>query len=471
MYLLFLKTKNMKQIFCIAILLLGMAAECEAQTWTKLGIDTNKLFNGYVYALCADDSNNIYVAGMLQDTGWAGYDTYHVAKWDGNAWSIVGTDSNSLLANDGIRTLCIGKQNHYLYAAGYFTNGALPYTGTFYVAQWDGSRWSELGTSSNALNANGCINKICTDDSGNVYAAGNFRNDSGYEYVAKWNGTKWQELGYLHANSYINALCVDDSLNVYAAGNFTDSTSRVFVAKWSNALNKWIHLPVVIDTVGIIGEVITAIVLDTLNQIYIGFEFYDAYGNDCNVYKYMDNNWNKLGTLNRKSSTNVLCIDKQNNLYATECLPNNIHIYNVYLWNEISATWTVVGDSNNSLVFNGVIGAMCLDNNNNIYAAGSLVDSITNQNYVVKYRNNTKVEPLNRGNETINVYPNPVQDELFINTKTIGDEIAYYLYDLSGKILMRGKLLGNDTTIGMQDLPIGVYLLKVNDETFRIVKA
>ena len=40
---------------------------------------------------------------------------------------------------------------------------------------------------------------ICTDESGNIYAAGYFTNHSGNSYVAKYNGTVWSELGGANA--------------------------------------------------------------------------------------------------------------------------------------------------------------------------------------------------------------------------------------------------------------------------------
>ncbi len=49
-----------------------------------------------------------------------------------------------------------------------------------------GATWSEVGTGSNALNANDDINTVSTDRSGNIYAAGAFVNASGKFYVARY---------------------------------------------------------------------------------------------------------------------------------------------------------------------------------------------------------------------------------------------------------------------------------------------
>jgi hypothetical protein len=59
----------------------------------------------------------------------------------------------------------------------------------------DGQKWVELGIGDKKLIANGGILSLATDDKGNVYAAGQFRNSQGYRYGAKWNGNSWSELG------------------------------------------------------------------------------------------------------------------------------------------------------------------------------------------------------------------------------------------------------------------------------------
>ena len=86
------------------------------------------------------------------------------------------------------------------------------------------AQWRELG-GNNSLAADAFIDAVCRDASGNTYAAGDFTNGvnifSGNKYVAKYNGTSWSELGganALSANDVIKTICTDPSGNVYAAG-------------------------------------------------------------------------------------------------------------------------------------------------------------------------------------------------------------------------------------------------------------
>ena len=79
-----------------------------------------------------------------------------------------------------------------------FTVDSIPVNPS-YVAKWDGTTWSELGTGTNALNADDWIFSVCSDRYGNIYTGGLFTDtsltyidslDTSYYhpvYVAKYN--------------------------------------------------------------------------------------------------------------------------------------------------------------------------------------------------------------------------------------------------------------------------------------------
>lgn len=69
---------------------------------------------------------------------------------------------------------------------------------------------------------------------------------------------------------------------------------------------------------------------------------------------------------------------------------------------------------------------------------------------------------------TIRVYPNPTADMLIIDGVTAKQEIA--IYSLNGAKVLSSQSQEGTNTIQVSDLPNGVYLLKLANETFKLIK-
>jgi hypothetical protein len=163
--------------------------------------------NDRVQAL-AWDGTNLYAAGSFTRAG--GVAASRIAKWDGTAWSALGTGiygSVSALAWDGAN----------LYAGGDFTWAGGEAAN--YVAKWDGTAWSPLGT---GLGSSVSVLAWCGN---NLYAGGWFTSAGGVvaNCIAKWDGTAWSALGAGRATG-VQALAWDGT-NLYAGGRYQ-------VAKW-----------------------------------------------------------------------------------------------------------------------------------------------------------------------------------------------------------------------------------------------
>lgn len=195
--------------------------------WYRFG----SIAQNSITSIIIDSSGNVYVTGS--DINSRG--KYYVSKVNGNIWSELGTGANALNANMAISTLALDPAGN-VYAAGYF-NEATPASSYSYVAKWNGTSWSELGTGDKALKASNILS-ILTDAAGNVYAAGGLFTKS-YYYVAKWDGNSWSELGTgtnsLLANSTINTLAMDIHGNIYAAGLFDNTNNKNYVAEYGSA--------------------------------------------------------------------------------------------------------------------------------------------------------------------------------------------------------------------------------------------
>lgn len=77
---------------------------------------------------------------------------------------------------------------------------------------------------------------------------------------------------------------------------------------------------------------------------------------------------------------------------------------------------------------------------------------------------------------TVSAYPNPTTDFLNLKVENFNNQnLSYQLFDISGKLLETKKMEGDQTKIGMSNLPHAAYFIKVtrnNEEvkTFKIIK-
>jgi hypothetical protein len=192
-------------------------AKWNGSAWSALGAG----LNDFVYAL-AVSGTNLYVGGSFKTAG--GNSANRIAKWDGSAWSALGSGLNGT-----VQALAVSGSD--LYVGGSFTTATNTGGATVTVnrvAKWNGSAWSALGTGLTGSSANALA--VAGSD---LYVGGNFTTagGNGATNMAKWNGSAWSALGW--TGSYVIALAVSGS-NLYAGGSFTttDGSSANRVAKW-----------------------------------------------------------------------------------------------------------------------------------------------------------------------------------------------------------------------------------------------
>ena len=77
----------------------------------------------------------------------------------------------------------------------------------------------------------------------------------------------------------------------------------------------------------------------------------------------------------------------------------------------------------------------------------------------------------------VSAYPNPTTDYLELKVENLQlSELSYKLYDISGKVYQNKEIGNGITKIEMQNLPQGIYFIKVIDtknkefKTFKIIK-
>ncbi len=181
--------------------------------------------DGTVNAAVVDDISNLYIGGEFTIAG--DVRANRVAKWNGSAWSALGSGLGGI-SYPNVLTLALSGTN--LYAGGVFTTaGGNPATN---IAKWDGNVWSGLGPGMNNY-----VRALALSGT-NLYAGGDFTTAGGVNVsgIAKWDGVLWSPLGIGLGGvptPVVYALAVSGT-NLYAGGYFTtaDGNPANRIAKW-----------------------------------------------------------------------------------------------------------------------------------------------------------------------------------------------------------------------------------------------
>ncbi len=244
--------------------------------WSSVGAPPG--LDASVSATVVDNSGNLYVGGNFTIAG--GISANRVAKWDGSAWSALGSGMSNMV-------VALAVSGTDLYAGGGFTTaGAITAN---YIAKWNGNAWSALGSG-----MNGWVYALEVSST-NLYAGGYFTTAGGTTVngIAKWDGSAWSALGS-GMNNLVRALAVSGT-NLFAGGNFTTAggTAANYIAKWDGSA--WSALGSGMEAGGD-GTWVSALALSG-TDMYAGGSFTTAGGTAANyIAKWNGNVWSALGS-------------------------------------------------------------------------------------------------------------------------------------------------------------------------------
>jgi trimeric autotransporter adhesin len=281
-------------------------ARWDGATWSALGSNaagTDGALNHWVGALVVSGTD-LYIGGDFTDAAGIAQADY-MARWNGNGWSALG--SNPAGTNGALNSwvFALAMAGTDLYVGGDFTNAA-GIAQADYVARWDETSWSAVG--SDPAGTNGVFNHsvwalaVAGDE---LYAGGPFTDAAGItqaDYIARWDGASWTALGASPADGLLNgavlALAVSGT-DLYVGGAFTNVAKipqADYIARWDGVA--WHALGA--DPGGSDGALTNAVEALAVSgdSLYVGGHFFNAAGiaQADRVARWDGSNWSALGT-------------------------------------------------------------------------------------------------------------------------------------------------------------------------------
>ncbi len=206
--------------------------------WWSLGTGVD-IPNVRAFAVFDDGSGPaLYAGGSFWIAG--SITVRSIARWDGSSWSALSGSFGTGL-NHAVYALEVFDDGTgpALHVGGEFTSaGATPAN---YIARWDGSEWSSVGSAPVGAGTNDIVYALRTFDDGTgmaLYAGGDFTSAGGNStnHIAKWDGASWQPLG-VGINDTVSALIEFDDGGgpaLYVGGTFTTAGGSVSanIARW-----------------------------------------------------------------------------------------------------------------------------------------------------------------------------------------------------------------------------------------------
>jgi hypothetical protein len=239
-------------------------AKWNGTAWSTLGTGAN----GNVLAVAVAGSGDVYIGGFFSGAG--GVSTPKVARWNGTAWSGLGTGLGSGNSVENVAALVIAGNGDVYAGGGFGLAGGLPANS---IARWNGTAWSALGTgATNGVGSGNSVLAMTMAANGDLYVGGAFSQAGGIpaSRIARWNGTTWSALGTGTANGVngqVQALGVAPNGDVYVGGLFSQAggASAPGIARWSGTA--WSPLGTGLNRFA------AALVVAPTSKVYVGGPF------------------------------------------------------------------------------------------------------------------------------------------------------------------------------------------------------
>lgn len=465
--------------------------------WTKTigGSGTEK-----AYGVTVDKYGSVYMTGFYQTSTLtigastfsnSGLSDIFIVKYDslGNQlWARKeggnGNDVGKSLTADTLGNLYLGANFGGTLAIGTNTYSAI--LTHLLLAKYNSASGALIWSKTTASNGSDQTFHIASDKSGNVFATGYYSSGNcviGTTTLTNVSSNDMYTLKIDPSGNYLWAKSV--------TGNYSKEGLRVAPDKNGD----------VIVAAHFSGTVVTA---GTQTITNAGGTIQD----DILILKYDANGilqWNKVFGGNSYEYPYGMTLDTASNIYITGYTQSASVKFGTFTLTTISGNLYMakLDPSGNAIWGKSVAGqpswgdygyACASDRNSNIYFGGSYRShpiSLTPFNlnntdashntydlFITKLGTVTGVEELSQ-TFNANVYPNPVQDKLIVRLKDANETCLIQLHDMSGKSVDVNPIVFENADgvksyeIGMQMIPSGVYVLKLDNgkksERFKVI--
>ena len=470
-------------------------AKWDGLNWSELGGVNNSTFPYNMTAIAIDQNGQIYIGGWFQNGN-------RVAKWNGTSWNELGGINNSTF-NSSISSLVIDKLGN-IYANGKFKNQ----NGYNYVAKWDGISWQEMGgENSSKYNNNEAYNgiELSIDRNNNLYWAFNTNNTNlsiaKYFYPptvnsffpisagkgnvvtikgSNFNGVTGVKFGLDSAFSYA---IVNDSTIQAVVGSGGSGDISITNPGGTSTISGFTFIPAPIIN-SISPTKIGANGIVTINGENFSTTTSVKFGGKPALYYSVVSNTTINATVSNGNSgyVSVTTLGGKDSLDGFIFIPAPVISSFAPTSAKVGETVTIIG-TNLSDATKVSFGGMTAKSFT-ILSAGTIqavLDSGSTGSVSVTTPGGkdslagfiftpTQTGLLELTSKNLQVYPNPAQDNITIQSEMNLIGQSYNIYDCIGKLVLNGAIENQTTPISLQALNNGIYTLVIGTNSRKVIK-
>jgi uncharacterized protein (TIGR02145 family) len=102
--------------------------------------------------------------------------------------------------------------------------------------------------------------------------------------------------------------------------------------------------------------------------------------------------------------------------------------------------------------------------NNNLWSGAPDI-GLKTAGFSLRCVKNTPLDTNSPTKSTINIYPNPTKHSIHLNLQIQDAPSEYNICDLSGKKILHGTVVSENTTINVEELQSGIYFISISNST------